>query len=251
MKVIVTANEKGGVGKTTVTVTAAAGLAQRGWRVLMVDADPQGHATSALGLEKYPGLYDLLVRGADYRDVVRPVPVERYGGEGQGRLYVLGSNVETRHIASSISDAWALANRLKPLEGLFDVCLIDTSPTPSLLHAALYLAAQWVVYPTLLEHWSFDGLASSIERQARVQQVNGASVAGIVPVRARFTTLEHSENMAALRAAYGPLVWEAIPDSIVWAEAATFQMPVFVFAPEHPASAAARQLVDRMEAIGG
>ena len=57
MKIFSIVNEKGGVGKTTVAVTASAGLAARGHRVLLLDADAQGHATRALGLRKYPGFY--------------------------------------------------------------------------------------------------------------------------------------------------------------------------------------------------
>lgn len=249
MKIIAVANEKGGVGKTTVCVTAAAGLAKRGRRVLMIDADAQGHATTALGLTKYPGIYDLLVRDADFKAIMKPISPDRYGGTGKSSLYVVGGNVETRHIANSISDAWALASKLDPLRGTFDYCLIDTSPTPSLLHALLYLAADFVIYATMAEYWSFDGLAASLERQKQTRTLNNIQVAGIVPVRVRANTLEHAENLRALIEQFGPLVWEPIPDSIVWAEAATYQMAVFAFAPGHPASDSAWKLVDRVEAI--
>jgi chromosome partitioning protein len=249
MHIIAVANEKGGVGKTTVTVTVAAGLAKRGKRVLMIDADPQGHATAALGIAKYPGLYDLLVRDADFRQVIKAVPSDKYDGDGKSKLYIIGGNVETRHIANSISDAWALAHKLALLAPTFEYCLIDTSPTPSLLHAALYMAAQHVIYPTLAEFWSFDGLAASIDRQRNTAAYNNLAIAGIVPVRVRAHTLEHAENLRALRAQFGALVWEPIPDSIIWAEAATYQLPVFAYAPDHSASESAWGLVDRVEAI--
>ena len=102
-------NEKGGVGKTTLAVTVAAGLAARGRRVLLIDADAQGHATRALGLAKYPGLYELLVREADYQDALRAVPSAKYGGIAgdASSLYVIGSNIETINIAASVSAAVA------------------------------------------------------------------------------------------------------------------------------------------------
>jgi chromosome partitioning protein len=249
MKVITVSNEKGGVGKTTTSVTLAAGLAARGHRVLLIDADPQGHATRAVGLPKTPGIYDWLVRQSNNNEVLIPVPTDHYGGEGDTRLFLIASNVETRNIATSISDAYAIADRLEPLENIFDYVLIDTSPTPSLLHSAIYLATDYIVYPTLCEYWSFDGLAESINRRKSVQDVHEVAVAGIIPFRVRTQTLEHSENLNRLREQFGELVWDPIPDSIVWAEAAAFQLPVFVHAPEHSATRYAWRMVDRIEAL--
>lgn len=249
MIVVTIGNEKGGVGKTTTATTLAAGLAQRGKRVLLIDADPQGHATRALGLPKEPGLYNWLVREADYREVLRRIPPERYGGAENTMLYLIPSNVETRNIATSISDAYAVADSLEPLKPLFDFCLIDTSPTPSLLHGAIYLASDYTIYPTLCEYWSFDGLSESIGRQESVAHVHKVKILGIIPFRVRLQTLEHSENLERLHERFANLVWEPIPDSIVWAEAASFQVPVFVHAPDHSASKIAWQMVERLEAL--
>lgn len=249
MKTITILNEKGGVGKTTVAVTVAAGLAARGHRVLLIDADAQGHATRALGLNKYPGLYDLMVRDARYEDVLKSIPVERYGGEGASTLAAIGSNVETRNIATSISDAWALADRLDPLRGLFEFCLIDTAPTPSLLHGSIYMVTDWIVYPTLCEFWSFDGLAESMTHRRSFEDKRLVNIAGIVPMRVRANTLEHGENLDKLRERFGDLVWSVIPERIVWAEASTYQKPVFVHAPGTDAAVAAWELVDRVEAL--
>ena len=72
MKIVTLLNEKGGVGKTTLATHLAAGLAIRGKRVILVDADPQGHATIAFGLSKEPGFYDLIVRNAPFQKVLAP-----------------------------------------------------------------------------------------------------------------------------------------------------------------------------------
>ena len=110
MKVITLLNEKGGVGKTTLAVHMAMGLAARGAKVLLVDGDPQGHATIRCGLRKSAGLYDLLVRDAEWRNVVVQVKPEKFGMPGEvlptGRVWMLPSNVETRNIANSISEAY-------------------------------------------------------------------------------------------------------------------------------------------------
>lgn len=247
MKILTVLNEKGGVGKTTLAVTISAGLAARGHAVLLIDADAQGHATRALGLAKYPGLYDLLVRDARLPDVIRPIPAAKYNGSGD-TLAVLGSNVETRNIANSISDAYALADRLAALDALFDFTIIDTAPTPSLLHGSVYLATDAILYPTFCEFWSFDGLAESWLHRRQFEHARRVEVAGIVPMRVRTHTLEHSENLAELRTQYGDLVWDAVPERIVWAEAATFQVPVFVHDPTSDAARHAWALVDRVEA---
>src|SRR5690606_25634542 len=105
MKVVTLLNEKGGVGKTTVAVHIAAGLAVNGHRVLLVDADPEGHATVMYGLGKEHGVYGLLVRHATYQRLVRPISPELYEVPAQpvrGKLYLLPSNIETRNLADSI-----------------------------------------------------------------------------------------------------------------------------------------------------
>ena len=169
MKVITLLNEKGGVGKTTLATHMAMGMAARGAKVLLIDGDPQGHATIRSGMKKAPGLYDLLVRDMEWGAVVKMVPPERFGTPGDvlpdGRLWLLPSNVETRNIANSISEASLLAERLEDWSTTIDVVVIDSSPTPSLLHGVFYTATDYVVYPTLLAWTSFDGLVESIKHR--------------------------------------------------------------------------------------
>jgi chromosome partitioning protein len=258
MKVITVLNEKGGPGKTTVTVNVGAGLAARGHNVLIIDADEQGHATVSFNVRKYPGLYNLLVRSdpdkpAPWGDLLEIVPSSRYGGMGMSRLYLLGSNVETRSIAMSISDGWALAKRLAELSGQlnFDVCLIDTAPTPSLLHSAIYLASDYLLCPTECESLSFDGLAGSVQRVQAVRAMNGAQLRlmGIIPNKYRSSTLEHRENLSDLTSKFGGLVWPAVPQSTLWPEASAYRLPVFVHAPGHDAAGQAWEMVDRVEEV--
>lgn len=257
MKVITLLNEKGGVGKTTLATHLAAGLAARGYRVVLVDADPQGHATVMCGLAKEPGLYDLLVREAPFRDVLRFVPPEQYHPDGSpagdGQLFVIPSNVETRNIANSISDTFAVNDRLRELEPAFDYVIFDTSPTPSLLHGSIYLATDSIIYPTKCEYLSFDGLSESINHRQAAQayrdkwNLGDITVMGIVPTMFRTQTVEHSENLNVLKKRFGQLVWPPIMQRTIWAEAATMRRPVFAIAPETKAASEAWQLVSRVE----
>jgi chromosome partitioning protein len=254
LKTITILNEKGGVGKTTITLNLMMGLAERGHRVLGIDADEQGHLTLSCGLEKRPALYNALVRDEPWRAVLSAVDPAKYGGQGKTRLYLIGSNLETRNIAHSISDAMKLANRLAELESRFDFCLIDTSPTPSLLHASIYYATDALIIPTELEYLSFDGLAETMRRAKAAAVINPGKhleVLGIVPNKYRAVTVEHQTNYGKLKERFGDLVWRPIPLSIIWPEAAMFALPVFTHAPDHDAAAQVWEMVDRVEAAYG
>jgi chromosome partitioning protein len=255
MKVITLLNEKGGVGKTTLATHLAAGLAVRGYRVVLIDADPQGHATVVSGLPKEPGFYNLLVRDAPFKNTMRFIPPEVYQIPGQpvsGQLFVVPSNIETRNIANSISDAFAVSDRLQELNSLIDFVVFDTSPTPSLLHGSIYLATDYIIYPTKCEYLSFDGLVESIKHREAAQvhrdkwNLDPIEVLGIVPTMYRNQTIEHSENLKELRQQFGDLVWPPIHQRTIWAEAVTMRQPVFAIAPQTKAAEEALALVDRV-----
>ncbi|MAS37350.1 MAG: hypothetical protein CL610_25335 [Anaerolineaceae bacterium] len=255
MKVITLLNEKGGVGKTTLATHIAAGLAIRGQRVVLIDSDPQGHATVVCGLPKEPGIYNLLVRDAPFNDTMRLVPPEQYQMPNEpltGQLFVVPSNIESRNIANSISDAFAVSDRLEELKEFIDYVVIDTSPTPSLLHGSIYLATDYIIYPTKCEYLSFDGLVESIKHREAAQlnrdkwNLGPIEVMGIVPTMYRNQTIEHSENLKELRQQFGKLVWPPIHQRTIWAEAVTMRQPVFAIAPQTKAAAEALALVDRV-----
>jgi chromosome partitioning protein len=258
MKVITLLNEKGGVGKTTLAIHIATGLAIRDFRVLLIDADPQGHATVMAGLNKEPGLYDLLVRDAPFKEVLRFVSPDQYQIPGKpvvGQLFVVPSNVETRNIANSTSDAFGLHDRLQELANAIDYVIFDTSPTPSLLHGSIYLATDAIIYPTKCEYLSFDGLVESINHRNSAQSyrdkwnLGKINILGIVPTMFRNQTVEHSENLAALQKQFGKLVWTPMMQRTIWAEAATMRRPVFSVAPESKAAGEAWDMIDRV--VGG
>lgn len=256
MKTITLINEKGGVGKTTISTHVAAGLALRGYKVVLADADAQGHATVTMGLKKEPGLYDLLVRDAPFRDVLRPVSHEIYGiGDKpvEGQLYVVPSNVETRSIPMQVSDAFAVTDRFRKLEDVVDVVIFDTSPTPSLLHSSIYLATDAIIYPTKCEFLSFDGLVESFEHRDMMQQararwgLSDIRVMGIVPTMVRSSTLVHQENLNKLKVRYGDLVWPEVLMRTIWAEASSVGQLVYRFAPDSAATKDMWSIVDRVE----
>lgn len=259
MRIVTLLNEKGGVGKTTLSFHLAAGLAVIGFRVLAVDADAQGSLTESMGFAGAPGLYDLIVRDQAFRNVLRFVNPEIYEypqRQVKGQLFLLPSNIETQGIASNSADALAFARRFAELETAVDFIIVDTSPTPSLLHGAVYMATDAILYPTECEYLSFRGLQNSFlhreenERYRRQFKFAPIKNLGIVPTLFRGRTLEHRENLAELKATYGDLVWGPIAQSTVWTESSRVHRSIWNYAPSSTAARQGWYLVKRfMEAM--
>lgn len=244
MKIITLLNEKGGVGKTTLAVHLAAGLAMKGQRVVLVDADAQASATGSFGMaEKERTLYDLLVRDMEFNTILRRVPTDLYAhpdlASSGGELLLVPSNLETRSIQSSLQDATIVAERFAELDGWADTVVFDTSPTPSLFHVTIYAATDYVVYPCICEALSLEGLEKSVARLKAnaIYRSKPTPILplGIVPTMYRSTTALHVYNLKALREQYGPLVKQEIPQRIVWGEAVQTGQTVFAYAPDSPA----------------
>lgn len=258
MKVITVGNEKGGVGKTTTAVTLAGWLANRGHSVLLLDTDAQGHATIAAGLEKEPCFYDLLVRNKPWDEVLRVIPPEMFTYANQketGQFFVVPSNVETRHVSDSIADVRRLRKRLVQLHDIVDIVVIDTAPTPSLLDAVIYMATDFMIYPTKCELWSFDGLQNTIqhvsaasEAQDDLAQTKLRSLM-ILPTMVRPRTVAHSEGIEQLREIYGNLVSNPLHERTAWVDAAFMGQFVFMYEPTGDAAMEFWPVVEKVESL--
>jgi chromosome partitioning protein len=257
MKTITLLNEKGGVGKTTLATHIASGLAIRGHRVVLVDADPQGTASASLGLTKEPRIYDLFVRGASWQDTLQLAPQDNYTNvTPKGSLLILTGNTETRSISNEMSRITEPRRRFQQLEGFADYVIIDTPPTPSLLHSSILLATNHIIFPTHAEVYSTEGLSESLSHAADAQKTGQefglevASPAGIVPTMYRSKTGLHQGVLEQIREKYGDMVWEGLPLRIVYGEAAFMHQMVFAYAPDDVATREMWRLVDRVESIG-
>jgi len=252
MQIITMMNEKGGVGKTTAAAHLAAGLANKDKNVLLIDADPQAHATLTTGMKAAPGLYDVLVRDAGWNDAIVRVPDEHYlTDKGEGNLYLVPANVEIRSIPLLINNAFKLDTRLQQLSNVVDVVIFDTPPTPSLLHASILFATDWILFPTMCEYLSFDGLVKSLahktetDKQREEMGADPIQTMDILPTMYRGGTLEHKDNLLTIREKYGDKVWEPMTEAIVWGEATRAKRPVFLYAPGTTAAKQALAMVDR------
>jgi len=255
MRIITFLNEKGGVGKTTLATHMASGLAVKGYRVMLVDADPQGHATVSLGLKKEAGLLNLLINDWEFSDVLRTPATDIYALQDSapaGKLFVLPSAVGVRAIPGAMEDVTLLAQRFDEVKNDIDAVIIDTSPTPSLLHSSIYLATDGILFPTECEYLSIDGLANSVNRRANFNplrlQINRQpiEVLGIVPNKYERKTVLHNEHLKMLLKKFGRHVWSPIPKYTSWREASAARRMVWALDPESKSADIAWKFVNRM-----
>lgn len=260
MYAITLINEKGGVGKTTSATTAAAGLAIRGAKVLLIDADPQGHATVSLRHKKFDGLFRLLAQDADWQTVTSYIDPTIWAGDykPEGRLALLPGHMNTRSLPTALDhDFGYLRERLEEVEKDIDVVIFDTGPTPSVIHGIIYLACDHLVFPTQCEYLSLDGLASSTKnmvkgnRSRAMDGLQPINILGIQPTLFEQITTDHQTNMTNLRDHFGQTkVWQPIHKRTVWRNASNHGQSIFAHAPGHIAEGEAWGMVDNiMEGI--
>lgn len=261
-KVIGILTEKGGVGKTTLAVTLACGLAALGKRVVLIDTGEQGHVCRALGRAKAPGFFELMQRNKAWADTLIPIAPEKFLQPGRrasegGTLMVVPSDIETRALPLIMRpEQMTLRKRIEQLEGQVDYVVIDTDPAAGLLHLLIYAAVDYMIYPTKVEELSFDGLMEALAH------LNGANytrmghrlppvaILGIVPTMYRSVALEHKTNLKYLEDEFGEKVWQPIAERAVWAEAlagASGYVPVYAHAPNSLAAKEAWTFIQRVQ----
>lgn len=232
-RVFAITNQKGGVGKTTTAINLAAALAANDFRVLVIDSDPQGNATTGLGLTKdtnRPSLYDVLLADAAAKDAIVETEFEGLHLISADKNLV-GANLELVDLPNR---EFRLRERIAAIRDEYDYILIDCPPALDLLTLNALIAADSVLVPIQCEFFALEGISELMDTIERIRQgfQHPLAVEGIL-----LTLFDDRNNLTRQVAAdltefFGELVFKTvIPRSIRLAEAPSFGKPILAYDP--------------------
>ena len=230
-KILAIANQKGGVGKTTTAINLAASLAANDVSVLLIDFDPQGNATTGLGIGKgdgRPTIYDVLIGHQDIRDAIIKTEFEGLSIVPSDRNLV-AANLELIEMQDRET---RLKARLDPLRAEFGFIIIDCPPALDLLTINALVAADTVLIPIQCEFFALEGVSQLLDTIDRVKGAFGTNlgIEGVLLTMYDERTVLMRQVAQDLRQFFGSAVFQtAIPRSVKLAEAPSFGKPMIYY----------------------
>ncbi len=246
--ILAVANQKGGVGKTTTAVNLGAYWARCRWRVLLVDLDPQGNATSGLGVNRaYLRLstYDCLLRGVPVRQATLPTELENLDLLPSS-LDLAGAEVE---LVEADGREHRLRHALETVRGLYDWVLVDCPPSLGLLTLNGLVAAEGLLVPIQCEFYAMEGIAQLVRTAEMVRRTLNPSLHVAAVVLTMYDPRTNlSEHVASeVRRHFGSRVARtAIPRSVRLAEAPSYGKPVMLYDPHSKGARAYEALAEEL-----
>jgi len=243
MRVIAVINRKGGTAKTTTVDNMAVCLAQKGFRVLIVDLDPQGAATVQVGLNKRQlksTVYDSLVRGKPLSEIICTTPIDK--------VDIVPANIELdgakEELVGRIARESILKRLLEPLEG-YDFVIIDCEPGMNVLTLNALLACSEVIVPMQAEYSSLEGTADLIQTMKDVEKYLGHRPKMHFLITMVVKTVHSRKAINMMREQFKEEVFTTtIPRNVSVAEAPSFGQPVVLYAPSSLGSKAYKQFTE-------
>ena len=257
-RIIAIANQKGGVGKTTSAVNLAAGLAMGGLSVLVIDADAQGNASSALGVAHpvgTPSTFDVMIGGAELEDVVQPCPDVEGILVCPATIDLSGAEIELVDVPGRESRLKAALSRYVAAHHEIDIILIDCPPSLGLVTLNVMVAADEVLIPIQAEYYALEGLSqlwNTVERVGASMNP-GLRVSGMLLTMSDKRTRLSEEVESEVRAHFPHHTFQTvIPRSVRISEAPSYAQTAITYDPRNVGAIAYRkaalELCDRLAA---
>lgn len=254
MITVAVANQKGGVGKTTTAINIATAMAATGWKTLLLDLDPQGNASTGLGIhteDREVSSYDLLIEGGAVSQLARPTSIPNLDII-PATQDLSGAEVE---LVSAEDRVQKLRQALRSRPSRHDVCFIDCPPSLGLLTLNALTAADTLLVPLQCEFFALEGLSQLLLTVERVQQRFNAELGIVGVVLTMFDRRNRLTDQVAddVRDCLGNLVFESvIPRNVRLSEAPSHGLPALVYdhscAGSRAYIALARELIGRLPA---
>lgn len=231
-KVISVANQKGGVGKTTTTVNLSTILAKKGKKVLLIDTDPQGNATSGLGVDKDSELstYDLLVADTPATDIIQDTAVKN--------LKICPSNINLAgaevQLVSMMSREQRMKEKLDVIKENFDYILIDCPPSLGLITLNAFTASDSVLIPVQCEYYALEGLGQLLSTIELVKKHlnKGLYIEGALLTMYDIRTNLSNQVVKEVKRYFENKVYKnVIPRNVKVSEAPSYGMPISIYDP--------------------
>ena len=231
-KIIAVVNQKGGVGKTTTTVNLSAALAKKGKKVLLIDEDPQGNATSGVGVNKMQekSIYDVIINETEMEETIVQSSVKK--------LWVCPSNINLAGAEVELVPMMARENKLKVkldiIKDKFDYILIDCPPSLGLLTINALTAADSIIIPIQCEYYALEGVGQLMNTVNLIkQQLNkDLYIEGVVLTMNDARTNLSNQVVSEVKKYFKDNVYKTIiPRNVKLSEAPSYGMPITTYAP--------------------
>ena len=231
-KVISVANQKGGVGKTTTTVNLGTILAKKGKKVLLIDADPQGNATSGLGVENDVEIstYDILVNDSTIQDAIQDTIIKNLK-VCPSNMNLAGAEVE---LVSMMSREQRLKEKLEEEKNNFDYILIDCPPSLGLITLNAFTASDSVLIPVQCEYFALEGLGQLLNTINLVKKHlnKNIQIEGALLTMYDIRTNLSNQVVKEVKKYFEDKVYKTvIPRNVRLSEAPSYGMPITEYDP--------------------